>query len=229
MNERTTLQTDLNVFAGFQRKLPASYCAQPYLLLGNIQPELQRSVLGQMKGLRLVGGDTMNYWIADHRPALLKTIHDWDFLLINDGEARMLSGENNLRRAAAKIMDMGPKTLGTRRAEAVTSAPRRSAAPASMAPSWAASAARSSAWIVSAHSRVRTSTRASRSSGTSRSFEAHLGFEIHPARIRAGLRSVGRDRRPGHGLRKSFGLDFVLRRCRGASGYCAPHRRFAKT
>src|ERR1700675_4433554 len=67
MNDRTTLRTDLNVFADFQPKLPPSYRSQPYLLLGNIQPELQRRVLAQMKGTRLVGGDTMNYWIADHR------------------------------------------------------------------------------------------------------------------------------------------------------------------
>src|ERR1700704_1030434 len=78
MNDRTTLRTDLNVFADFQPKLPAGYRQQPYLLLGNIQPELQRSVRGQMNGLRLVGGDTMNYWIADHRAELLKTIAEWD-------------------------------------------------------------------------------------------------------------------------------------------------------
>ena len=98
MNDRTTLRTDLNVFADFEPKLPAGYRSQPYLLLGNIQPELQRNVRAQMNGLRLVGGDTMNYWIADHRADLLKTIAEWDFLLINDSEARMLSGANNLRR-----------------------------------------------------------------------------------------------------------------------------------
>src|SRR5215469_7468856 len=73
MNDRTTLVTDLNVFADFDPKLPEAYRAQPYLLLGNIQPELQRQVRAQMNGLRLVGGDTMNYWIADHRAELLKT------------------------------------------------------------------------------------------------------------------------------------------------------------
>ncbi len=117
MNERTTLRTDLNVFADFQPKLPRAYRSQPYLLLGNIQPELQRRVRAQMNGLRLVGGDTMNYWIADHRQDLLKTIAEWDFLLINDSEARMLSGENNLRRAAEKILDMGPHTLVIKRGE----------------------------------------------------------------------------------------------------------------
>ena len=90
----------------------------PYLLLGNIQPGLQRAVKEQMNGsLRLVGGDTMNYWIADFRDELLKTIAEWDFLLINDGEARMLSGEYNLKKAAAKIMAMGPGTLVIKRGE----------------------------------------------------------------------------------------------------------------
>src|SRR5258708_3687570 len=117
MNDRTTLRTDLNVFADFNPKLPESYKKSPYLLLGNIQPTLQRTVRAQMNGLRLAGGDTMNYWINDFREDLLKTIHDWDFLLINDGEARLLSGENNLKRAAAKIMAMGPKTLGIKRGE----------------------------------------------------------------------------------------------------------------
>ena len=86
-------------------------------MLGNIQPALQRSVREQMNGLRLAGGDTMNYWIQDFRDELLKTIQDWDFLLINDSEARMLSGQNNLKRAAAKIMEMGPRTPVIKRGE----------------------------------------------------------------------------------------------------------------
>lgn len=117
MNDRTTLQTDLNVFADFNPKLPQSYRAAPYLLLGNIQPTLQRSVRAQMNGVRFVGGDTMNYWIRDYRAELLATIAEWDFLLINDAEARMLSGAHNLRRAAEKILDMGPHTLVIKRGE----------------------------------------------------------------------------------------------------------------
>jgi sugar/nucleoside kinase (ribokinase family) len=117
MNERTTLRTDLNVFADFNPKLPASYRSQPYLFLGNIQPALQRSVRAQMKGVRLVGGDTMNYWI-NHTPDELKqTLQEWDFLLINDSEARQLSGEYNLRRAAEAIFEMGPHTLIVKRGE----------------------------------------------------------------------------------------------------------------
>jgi sugar/nucleoside kinase (ribokinase family) len=118
MNDRTTLRTDLNVFAGFDPKLPARYRAEPYLFLGNIQPGLQRSVRGQMEQVRLTGGDTMNYWIVgDFRAELLETIKQWDFLLINDSEARQLSGEPNIRRAAAKILTMGPKILVIKRGE----------------------------------------------------------------------------------------------------------------
>ena len=117
MNDRETLRTDLNVFADFQPKLPAAYRAAPYLLLGNIQPALQRGVRAQMQKLQLTGGDTRNYWIRDYRAELEETLHEWDFLLINDSEARMLSGEHNLRRAAARILEMGPRTLVVKRGE----------------------------------------------------------------------------------------------------------------
>ena len=117
MNDRETLRTDLNVFAEFNPKLPAAWRAEPYLFLGNIQPELQRSVRAQMTDVKLTGGDTMNYWISDFRTPLLETLKQWDFLLINDSEARQLSGQHNLRRAAARILDMGPHTLIIKRGE----------------------------------------------------------------------------------------------------------------
>ena len=117
MNDRTTLQTDLNVFADFNPKLPGNYKSAPYLLLGNIQPGLQASVRKQMTNVKLAGGDTMNYWIADFREELLATIRNWDFLLINDSEAKMLSGQSNLRKAAQCILDMGPHTLVIKRGE----------------------------------------------------------------------------------------------------------------
>jgi sugar/nucleoside kinase (ribokinase family) len=117
MNDRTTLRTDLNVFADFNPQLPESYRSEPYLFLGNIQPALQRSVRAQMHRLRLAGGDTMNYWINDFRSELLETLKGWDFLLINDGEARLLSGQSNLRRAAAGIQAMGPRALVVKRGE----------------------------------------------------------------------------------------------------------------
>jgi sugar/nucleoside kinase (ribokinase family) len=117
MNDRTTLTTELNVFADFNPQLPAAYRTQPYLFLGNIQPGLQRSVRGQMQAPRLAGGDTMNFWINDFRAELLETLKDWDFLLINDAEARLLSGESNLKRAAEAIRALGPKILVIKRGE----------------------------------------------------------------------------------------------------------------
>jgi sugar/nucleoside kinase (ribokinase family) len=117
MNDRTTLATDLNVFAEFQPKLPTGYSDAPYLLLGNIQPALQKGVHNQMKQLKFAGGDTMNFWIKDYRDELLETIRGWDFLLINDSEAKMLAGEGNLRKAANKILSMGPNTLVIKRGE----------------------------------------------------------------------------------------------------------------
>jgi len=117
MNDRTTLQTDLNVFASFDPKVPGKYRSLPYLLLGNIQPALQANVRRQMSRLRLAGGDTMNYWITGFREELLETLKGWDFLLVNDSEARLLSGEKNLRRAADAIMGMGPNTVVIKRGE----------------------------------------------------------------------------------------------------------------
>ncbi|HWR52098.1 MAG TPA: PfkB family carbohydrate kinase [Bryobacteraceae bacterium] len=117
MNDRTTLRTDLNVFAAFDPKLPEAYRCEPYLFLGNIQPALQKSVRAQMTAPRMTGGDTMNYWIESARAELIQTINEWDFLLINDSEARQLSGKYNLRQAAHAIFDMGPKTLVVKRGE----------------------------------------------------------------------------------------------------------------
>jgi sugar/nucleoside kinase (ribokinase family) len=111
MNQRKTLQTDLNVFEHFNPKLPEHYKDQPYLLLGNIQPALQKGVRAQMKAPKLTGGDTMNLWIDIARDELLATIAEWDVLVINDEEAYMLSGEKSIRKSAEKIIEMGPKTL----------------------------------------------------------------------------------------------------------------------
>lgn len=117
MNDRTTLTTELNVFADFDPKLPDAYKNQQYLMLGNIQPGLQRSVKAQIPSPALTGGDTMNYWINDYRGELLETLKGWDFLLINDSEARLLSGESNLKKAAAAIRAMGPSILVIKRGE----------------------------------------------------------------------------------------------------------------
>lgn len=117
MNERTTIKTELNVFADFDPKLPASYKESPYLFLGNIHPGLQKQVHMQMDNPRFVGGDTMNFWIEGALDDLKAAIRTWDFILINDGEARMLSGEYNLRKAAEKIHEMGPHTVVIKRGE----------------------------------------------------------------------------------------------------------------
>ncbi len=117
MNERETLTTELNVFAEFNPELPATYRANPYLFLGNIHPSLQKQVRDQMKKPRFVGGDTMDFWIEGNPDELAQAIAQWDFILINDSEARQLSGEYNLRNAAKKILDMGPHTVVIKRGE----------------------------------------------------------------------------------------------------------------
>ena len=111
LNEAQTLGTDLNVFQTFEPKIPESYKNSEYLFLANIDPVLQARVRSQMTNVRMVCGDTMNYWIADHAANLAKVLRELDVLLINDGEARMLAGENNLVLAANKVLAMGPKTL----------------------------------------------------------------------------------------------------------------------
>jgi sugar/nucleoside kinase (ribokinase family) len=111
LNAADTLATDLNVFADFSPKIPQSYEDSEYLFLANIDPVLQLRVRQQMPNVKMVAGDTMNYWISAHRENLLKVLKELDVLLINDGEARMLSGESNNIRAAEKVLGMGPKSV----------------------------------------------------------------------------------------------------------------------
>jgi sugar/nucleoside kinase (ribokinase family) len=111
LNEADTLQTDLNVFAEFTPKIPAEYQDTEFLFLANIDPVLQLRVRQQMPNVKMVAGDTMNYWINAHRDNLLKVLRELDVLVINDKEARMLSGEENALRAAKKVLDFGPKSL----------------------------------------------------------------------------------------------------------------------
>jgi len=117
INEAKTLQTDLNVFAGFEPKIPAAYADSEFLFLANIDPVLQRRVREAMPKVKLVAGDTMNYWIKDHRPALLEVLKGLDVLLINDTEARMLAGNNNLVQAARAVMALGPRFLVVKHGE----------------------------------------------------------------------------------------------------------------
>ena len=111
MGEAKTLGTDLNVFGSFEPKIPASYNDSEYLFLANIDPVLQLRVRQAMPNVKMVAGDTMNYWIADHRANLNKVLAELDVLLINDGEARLLTGETNLLKAARGVMALGPKSL----------------------------------------------------------------------------------------------------------------------
>lgn len=111
LNAADTLATDLNVFADFSPKIPEAFTDSDYLFLANIDPGLQLDVRHKMPHVRMVAGDTMNYWIGAHRERLLPVLRELDVLLINDGEARMLSGESNGLRAAEKVLELGPKTL----------------------------------------------------------------------------------------------------------------------
>ena len=111
VNEAQTLQTDLNVFASFQPQIPAQYQNSDFLFLANIDPVLQAQVRDAMPNVKLVGGDTMNYWIKDHRQNLGEMLKRVDVLLINDTEAKMLAGDSSLPRAARKVLALGPKAL----------------------------------------------------------------------------------------------------------------------
>ncbi|HKS80631.1 MAG TPA: PfkB family carbohydrate kinase [Candidatus Acidoferrales bacterium] len=118
MNERTTLVTELNVFANFNPTLPDSYRGSEYIFLGNIDPTLQRSVLRQVQGKpKVVGLDTMNYWIERTPAELRETLKHTQILMINDDETRQLTGEHNLLKAAKHVFRMGPKTLVIKRGE----------------------------------------------------------------------------------------------------------------
>jgi sugar/nucleoside kinase (ribokinase family) len=117
LNEAKTHATELNVFGAFQPKIPDSYRDSEFLFLANIDPVLQRRVREASPRAKLVAGDTMNYWIKDHRDALKQMLKGLDILLINDTETRMLAGNNNLVQAARDVLDMGPRMLVVKHGE----------------------------------------------------------------------------------------------------------------
>ncbi|HMH21819.1 MAG TPA: PfkB family carbohydrate kinase [Puia sp.] len=118
MNSRDTLITDLNVLADFNPIVPASYQDSEFLMLGNIAPSLQASVIGQMKKRpKLIVLDTMNFWMDIALDDLKKAISLVDVLLVNDGEARQLSGQFSLVKAAKEIQKMGPKYVIIKKGE----------------------------------------------------------------------------------------------------------------
>lgn len=118
MNDRDTLDTQLNVLATFDPVLPASYTNAEFLMLGNLTPSVQMRVIGQMTHRpRLIALDTMNFWMNTSLESLLEVLQKIDILTINDEEARQLSGEYSLVKAAKKIHALGPKYLIIKKGE----------------------------------------------------------------------------------------------------------------
>ncbi|MBI4494487.1 MAG: bifunctional hydroxymethylpyrimidine kinase/phosphomethylpyrimidine kinase [Chloroflexi bacterium] len=117
MNVAETLQTELNVFADFHPALPPAYCASPFVFLANIDPDLQLEVLDQAAGARLVGMDSMNYWI-DHKPErvweVLRRVH---VATLNDAEVRQLCGTPNIFKAARQLLELGPQAVVVKKGE----------------------------------------------------------------------------------------------------------------
>ena len=117
LNQAETLDTQLNVFAKFSPVIPEKYRSCEYVFLGNIDPELQLEVLNQVKKPKLVGCDTMNFWIERKPKELKKTLKKVDILVINEAEVRQLAGETNLVKAAREICSWGPRALVIKRGE----------------------------------------------------------------------------------------------------------------
>ena len=117
LNSRETLETRLGVFADFEPKIPEAFRDAEWVFLGNIDPELQLGVLDQVHRPKFVACDTMNLWIDIKRDRLLELLKRVDLLLVNDAEARQLSGDFNLSRAARWIMDRGPRYLIIKKGE----------------------------------------------------------------------------------------------------------------
>lgn len=117
MNSAETLEVHLNVLGTFNPDLPASFLDTPFIFLANGSPSMQRQVLAQSKGRKLAVADTMNFWIETQRDELLALLKEIDGLVLNDGEARMLTGEVNLVRAGEKVLAMGPKFVIIKKGE----------------------------------------------------------------------------------------------------------------
>ncbi|MEE9270236.1 MAG: PfkB family carbohydrate kinase [Candidatus Krumholzibacteria bacterium] len=117
MQDRDTLETQLNVFESFDPKVPAEFRSSSFVFLGNIAPAIQLEVLGQVEGAKFVGMDTMNFWIESALADLKAVLKRVDMLFINDDEAYQLSGEAQVLCAAEKVLDMGPKYVVIKRGE----------------------------------------------------------------------------------------------------------------
>jgi sugar/nucleoside kinase (ribokinase family) len=117
LNDRETRETRLGVFANFQPTIPEAFRDARWIFLGNIDPELQLDVLEQVRAPRLVACDTMNYWIESKRDTLLRLLARVDMILVNDSEARELSGDYNILRAARWIQQRGPEIVVVKKGE----------------------------------------------------------------------------------------------------------------
>lgn len=117
INVRDTVELHLNVLAGFVPRLPLSYRDAEYVFLGNIDPTMQMEVLSQLRQASLIACDTMDHWIEGSRSELSKVLRRVEILVINDSEARLLSGQYNIVRAARAILKMGPKVVLIKRGE----------------------------------------------------------------------------------------------------------------
>ena len=117
LNIRETLRLDLNAFAQFRPLLPEDYRTAEFVFLGNIQPELQLSILDQTRSRRFVACDTLPYWITHALPALRALLRRVDLLMVNEEEARLLGEEQNLVRAARRMLQLGPRHVLVKRGE----------------------------------------------------------------------------------------------------------------
>ncbi|HXF76542.1 MAG TPA: PfkB family carbohydrate kinase [Methylomirabilota bacterium] len=117
VNVRDTIELHLNVLAGFKPRLPEPYRDAAYVFLGNIDPAMQLEVLDQLRCMKLVACDTMDHWIRESAESLRQVLKRVEMLLINDGEARLLSGYDNIVKAARAILKMGPKMVLIKRGE----------------------------------------------------------------------------------------------------------------
>lgn len=117
LNVRDTVELHLNVLTKFAPRLPVSYRNAEYVFLGNIDPMIQIEVLDQMQSMRMIACDTMDHWIQGSNRELRKVLARIEILVINDSEARLLSGEHNIVRAARSILRMGPKVVLIKRGE----------------------------------------------------------------------------------------------------------------
>ena len=117
INVRDTLELHLNVLSGFVPGLPEHYRDAEYVFLGNIDPLMQLEVLNQIRRMRLVVCDTMDHWIRESLDDLRQVLKRIEMLVINDSEARLLSGQSNIVRAAREILKMGPKVVLVKRGE----------------------------------------------------------------------------------------------------------------